>query len=180
MKSAPVTHLARFRHRLCVLYNWLATPADIWLLIRIVAWSVCLPLLKYLLPLPALVRLMSVRRRGGDRLPEREQRIIQLAFWLYRSRTPKGRGRCLERSLLLVRFLSLCDASPQLVVGVSKRGGGLRGHAWVNVDGQPVGESLAAVSDFVPVLLASNGGPVEPSIAGAYRAALAHSDVVHD
>ena len=173
-------HVRQRQQRLRVLRAWTASPADVWLLFRIVAWSVCLAVLKYLMPLPVLVRLMWVRRRGGDRLPEREQRIIQLAFWLYRSRDPKGRGRCLERSLLLVRFLSLCDASPQLVVGVSKRGGGLRGHAWVNVDGQPVGESPAAVSDFVPVLLASNGGPVEPSTAAAYRAAFAHRDVVHD
>jgi Transglutaminase-like superfamily len=152
----------RREHRLSVLRAWLAGPAEIWLLVRMVAWSALLPVLKHLLSLPVLVRLMWAGKGRGQRWPEREQRMVQLAFWLYRSRRPTARGRCLERSLLLYRFLSLSHASPQLVAGVCKRGAGLLGHAWVSVEGQPVGESVAAVSEFVPVLMAGPGGQVQP------------------
>jgi hypothetical protein len=49
-------------------------------------------------------------------------------------------GNCLERSLVLYRYLSAVGADPQLVVGI--RGGeeAVRGHAWVTVRGAPLEE----------------------------------------
>src|SRR5689334_11392261 len=105
-RRPPETRSQRLCRRFRALRAWLTTPADAWLLVRMLAWSPWLPLLKRLLPLPTLVRFLSVTRRRGQRQREREQRVVALARWLYRSPGWNGRGRCLERSLLLYHFLS--------------------------------------------------------------------------
>jgi hypothetical protein len=53
-----------------------------------------------------------------------------------------GQDNCLERSLVAYRFLGRAGASPQLVIGVARDERGVRGHAWVTVDGRPIGESV--------------------------------------
>ena len=46
-------------------------------------------------------------------------------------------GNCLERSLILYRYLARANADPRLVVGMSKAHEFL-GHVWVTVDGRPL------------------------------------------
>ena len=59
-------------------------------------------------------------------------------------------GNCLERGLVTYRYLSALNAEPVLVVGVSRESDrGVKGHAWVSVDGRPVGETAAEVAEFV-------------------------------
>jgi hypothetical protein len=95
-----------------MLRAWMATPEDAGLLVRILAWAVLLPVLKYLLPLEVLARLLWAGTRATARKAQREQQIIRLGEWLYQLGGVMAQGRCLERSLLLYRFLSMSQANP--------------------------------------------------------------------
>jgi hypothetical protein len=137
------------------------------LVIRMGAWSVALPFLKHLLPLPTLVRLMA-RPPHGARSTEAERQIVRWARRVYRARNP---GTCLERSLLAYRYLSQASADPRLVVGVGKGDREFLGHAWVLVDDSPLYESDASLATFVPVVeFAADGSIVAPARAAALPA----------
>lgn len=58
--------------------------------------------------------------------------------------------RCLPRSLALYRALSRAGASPQLWIGFRKVAGRVDGHAWITVDGRPVGEAEALMPSLTP------------------------------
>jgi hypothetical protein len=118
------------------------------LLVRMGAWSVVLPVLKRVLPLPSLVRLMSGKGSGG-RSHAREEQVVLSARRVYRLRRP---GSCLERSLLVYRYLSSTNAEPRLVIGVRRDGSDMIGHAWVLVDGSPLYESSASLEPFLSVV----------------------------
>ena len=63
---------------------------------------------------------------------------------------------CLERSLLVYRFLGEVGARPNLVMGISSSNTGLAGHTWIEVDGQPIND--ATTSGFAPVIIFGPGG----------------------
>jgi hypothetical protein len=144
----------------------MATPAHCGLLVRILAWSVLLPVLKHLLALPTLARLLWAPAEGKDRWPEREQQIVRLAQWIYQWGGGMAQRRCLERSLLIYRFLSMANANPLLVIGTRKAGPHLCAHAWVTVEGQPCGEAPAALEEFVPIITFGSGGRAQPPSPG--------------
>src|SRR5262245_32454408 len=112
-------------------------------------WACCLPVLKRLVPLPALVRLVrpADARRASILAPD--ERIAAFARWSCRITAWPTAGNCLERGLLMYRYFALADAHPSLVVGFGRGDNGdVRGHAWVVVHGRPIGESDASVSEF--------------------------------
>ena len=125
------------------------------------AWSFALPLLKYVVPLPLLARLMWSRRRG-EPPPGREERVAAIAKRISKARPLPHRDNCLEKSLLIYRFLSRLNADPQLVAGVRKGDKGVIGHVWVTVGGEPVGESRAALAQYAPVAVFGAGGARQP------------------
>jgi Transglutaminase-like superfamily len=138
----------------------LAKPGDAALVGRMLAWQLCLPILKYLLPLPGLVRLMYSPARSTSRQPSRERRIASVTAWLYRSPAATVAGdNCLERSLIAYRYLGREGADPTLVVGM-RRGPGedVEGHVWVTVAGEPVTDTRAALEPFSPVVSFGSGG----------------------
>lgn len=55
---------------------------------------------------------------------------------------------CLEKSLALHTLLLGRDSRPELKIGVRREGSGLRAHAWVEVDGQPVGDTRDIAQEF--------------------------------
>ena len=118
------------------------------------AWSLVLPALKHLVPLPRLVRLMA-RDARGVRSSETERLIERVAGRIYRQRRP---GTCLERSLLAFRYLSGTNADPRLVIGVRRNDRSVIGHAWVLVDGSPLYEPVEALDSFAPVVAFSSDG----------------------
>jgi hypothetical protein len=114
------------------------------------AWAAVLPALKFVLPLPRLVALVTPAERAPARDPAREQRVERLAARLYR--TPRlGRDNCLERSLVTYRYLARAGSDPRLVVGM-RREDELRGHVWVTVDGRPVHDTPDFLAGFVPLM----------------------------
>jgi hypothetical protein len=156
-RTALTAWWKRLFRRLRALRQRAATPADLLLIAQVTAWLLLLLVLKRLLPLPALVRFAGGRSRARKRRRDREDRIVSLAWWLCGPRG-EGRGHCLERSLVIYRLLSLAGADPQLVISTSKADGKLFGHAWVAVDGEPVGEPAASLSAFRPLLVFGGGG----------------------
>jgi hypothetical protein len=140
---------------------WLATPGDAGRTLRVLAWALALPFLKRGLPLRTLVRLLwSTPQPGARRDPQREARLISLIGWLYRPDRVWASANCLERSLLLYHFFGAGGADPRLVVGMTRGATRFRGHAWVIVDGQPVGETEADMRAYTPLVTFGAGGRV--------------------
>ena len=128
--------------RLRVLGSSIHSPADAWLAIRMAGWRLVLPALKWMLPLPRLVRLMSARSPAGrERDRAREERIATLADAVGGPRRNPRLDNCLERSLVSYRYLSKAGAEPELVVGVS-RDQPVRGHVWVRLDNEVMHDSV--------------------------------------
>ena len=123
---------------------------ELWLTARMVFWAFLLIVLRRIVPLSRLARMMCRRDDGGDRRPERERRIAALARRLFGPLAAPASG-CYPRSLLLFRFLSEAHARPRLRVGVRRSEGKIDGHAWVLVDGLPIGEPLETIADYAIV-----------------------------
>jgi hypothetical protein len=142
--------------RLRALASLLASPADSWLAVRTVGWMCALPLLKRLLPLPRLVHLMWLDANTSERHLERELRTARVVRRLCRT----SGGNCLERSLILYRYLARANAAPRLVVGMGKPDEYL-GHVWVTVDGGPLLESPETLRAYTEVVRFGAGGAQE-------------------
>lgn len=119
-----------------------------------------LALLKLSLPYAAftvLARFVSIERlvrlawhaprTGRDRAFERQlvERVDMLG------RLTGAQADCLPRSLLLYRELSKRSADPRLFLGFAGDGRPLVGHAWVVIDGEPLGEADATLSSMTAV-----------------------------
>lgn len=132
-------------------------PADLWLLLRISVWALVLPALKRMIPLQTLARWMWVAP-GRSVEQHRDEKIGAAVRWIsifiYRDDTS-----CLERSLLLYRFLSASDKNPVLISGLKRtEDQGWKGHAWIMVDGKPFDESEASVKEFKTLMIYGNNG----------------------
>jgi hypothetical protein len=129
------------------------------LILRLLVWTLLVPVLKRFVPLPNVARLMWVDRRTGTPDRERQKRIVRGARLLLRARPLSRDENCLDRSLVLYRFLSIERLDPRLVLGVQRGRDGVKGHAWVTVDGMPVVEP--SVEEFVPIAIIGPAGVVE-------------------
>lgn len=140
----------------------LHTWSDVALGAKSCAWAVALPVLKHLVPVRRLAMTMRKAPDGSARDGAREQRIVTFARWAARVTRWRSGGNCLERGLIAYRYLCEAGAEPLLVVGVGRGEEGLVGHAWVLVDGRPVGESPSTLAAYTPVFtFASSGELVE-------------------
>jgi hypothetical protein len=136
-----------------------ARLSEVWMAGRMLGWLVVLPVLKRMMPLPALASMMWSRRASRRMSTASDMdRMWRIARWLAVHAWPRNAGTCLEQSLILYRFLSARRASPELVIGVRRHNETVGAHAWVIVDGQPVGDSMAALAEFAPVVSFGRGG----------------------
>ena len=146
----------------------ITSPADAVLAAKACGWAVVLPVMKHLVPVKSLAATMRKAPEGTPRDRVREQRIVTFARWAARLTRWRSGGNCLERGLIAYRYLCEAGAEPMLVVGVGRGEHGVIGHAWVLIDGRPVGESLSALSMYTPVFaFASTGAVVEGSPGNA-------------
>jgi hypothetical protein len=130
----------------------LKSPADIWLMIRMSGWAVMLPVLKRAVPLKNLAKFMWASPKVDRRSSIQEQKIATIIRWLYVFAFSKEKS-CLQRSLILYRFLSFYHADPQLISGLRREAGmEWKGHAWVLVDGKEFAEFNPGVGEFKPIL----------------------------
>jgi hypothetical protein len=132
-------------------------PADAWLTIRILTWACVLPFLKQIVPLKRLAQFMwSEPRSSKD--PHLQQKISTVVRWIYIFLFPNETS-CLERCLLLYRFLSRNKKDPSLVTGMRRTEGcEWKGHAWIEVDGRPFDEDVAHVQDFRALMIFGPNG----------------------
>jgi hypothetical protein len=133
-----------------------ARPRDALLVGRVFGWLCVLPVLKRSLALDRLVRLMWLPPRGA-RDPVREQRTISTVARLSRA----SGGNCLERSLVLYRYLARGNADPRLVVGMARPDEYL-GHVWVAVDSRPLLETQETLEAYAEVVRFGRDGAQEP------------------
>ncbi|MFY9821177.1 MAG: lasso peptide biosynthesis B2 protein [Thermoanaerobaculia bacterium] len=63
--------------------------------------------------------------------------------------------RCLPQALCLRWLLGRLGIVTELRIGVERRRGDLRAHAWVERDGHPLGEDLRVADHFAPLRPAS-------------------------
>lgn len=108
-----------------------------------------LPIFERLFSVPRLVRIFDVPRAARSASGPDRRRLTWLTDALLRRFSFRRRGRCLPRSLLLFRFLRRRgDEASRLCFGVAKVEGQLRGHAWVEIDGEPFAEASAPDASF--------------------------------
>jgi hypothetical protein len=135
-------------------------PTKILLGARMLGWAVVVPLLKRVVPLRTLARIMwadSSRRAS----PEWKKPVVRAGRRLVRLRPFSRDENCLDRSLIIYRFLSMAQLEPRLVLGVRNEGSRIAGHAWIIVDGAPVIESQEVVAGYAPVAVFGLRGIVE-------------------
>lgn len=120
---------------------------------RVSGWLSVLPVLKRTLALERLVRLMWLSPRSASRDAGREQQTIRIVARLART----SGGNCLERSLVLYRYLARANADPHLVVGMARPDEYL-GHVWVTVRGQPLLETSETLASYTEVVTFGESG----------------------
>jgi hypothetical protein len=140
------------------------SPAEAWLVARMLAWALVLPALKARVSLKRLVALMWVdarrpEERGGA---STELQVARLSKLAHRLSSAGRRDNCLERSLIAYRQLSARNLDPLLVVGTRSGPDGVEGHVWVTVDGRPLHDEATAVATFVPLTAFGAGGRRQP------------------
>jgi hypothetical protein len=148
---------SRLRRRLALVRRLAASPRDSWLLLRMAGWALVVPVLKFLIPLPRLIRLVTPRPRRKAAEPDR---VLRLTSLLYGSGAFHLSDNCLERSLVTFRYLAAAGATPTLVVGMRNQDGGYVGHAWVTVDGQLMHDAAELVSTLAPVVAFTADGRI--------------------
>jgi hypothetical protein len=99
---------------------------------------------------------MWLPARPSARDPERELQAAQLVRRLCR----QSGGNCLERSLILYRYLSRARANPRLVVGMAKPDEFI-GHVWVTLDSRPLFDSSETLREYTEVMTFGAGGVKE-------------------
>jgi Transglutaminase-like superfamily len=154
--SAPPRSL---RGRLRTLRKHVRSPSDALLVVRLLGWRVALAVLKRTVPIATLVRLMAA---PGGRSTRDTRRIVELVDWLYAPRRDRDLGNCLDRSLVLYRFLSRNEPGTRLVLGMRRGSSELEGHAWVISGDRAIGETPASDSEFMTLAsFAADGRRVE-------------------
>ena len=140
MSTGAVCRLAgaAVRLRQC----WQSDPR---LLVRALGWRLALPVLRRVLPLRTLVGLMQRTNINSS-----AARADAVRFLAARGGRIAVSRNCLERSLVLYRFFTEAGVGPTLVLGATEGPSGVDGHAWVEVDGEPVADSTTAA--YAPLL----------------------------
>jgi hypothetical protein len=146
--TASGQFVATAKRRARLVAGLLTRPGDLWLALRMAAWRVILPALKRRMRLPKLIHLMWREAPAEPAGPEREARVARLAAMVFRSEHPYRYGNCLERSLVLCRYLSAAGSDPQLLVGMRRGENELEGHAWVVARGHAVGETPESLEGY--------------------------------
>jgi hypothetical protein len=131
---------------------------DAHLLLRVLGWRLALPILKHAVPVRTLAGWMSAAPDTSPGSSAQRRRVEALRQMLTHGGRVVMSGNCLERSLVLYRFLGEAGAEPTLVMGVNKAGGMVGGHAWIELDGEPIEETPQET--FAPVVVF--GGRGEP------------------
>ena len=120
-------------------------PARAWLMARMSFWVLVLSGLVNFCSLPRALRVVSAgpqAKRNGKEVDRAElstaiDAVLGANFFVFKP-------NCWKRATVLHRYLAFRGVSTKIVFGLRKEPGGeLKGHAWLESDGQPILESAA-------------------------------------
>ena len=126
------------------------TARQFWLLVQMLAWSVCLRTLRPFVSLQRLVRVAVPTRTRGDVQADDVLRYLQ---WLDAIGILARTHKCLVRALVCHRSLTIAGVKSTLLIGFD----GEIGHSWVEVDGEAIFETQWALDRYRPILAAHPG-----------------------
>ncbi len=117
----------------------LRDPARAWLMMRMAAWVVVLSGVVKITSLPAALRLLSPKMKPkhdarADDLATAIDAVLGVNFLMLKQ-------NCWKRAAVLHRYLSLRGVPTTIVFGVKNESGTLKGHAWLQCEGEPLLES---------------------------------------
>ncbi len=121
-------------------------PRDLPAVFRMGVTACSLPLLEHLMSLPSLVSLLDTSRRSqrkGD-----PDRIVELAGKILARNIGPFKPGCFRRSLILFAELRRIGWPARIVFGIREHDDALDGHAWVELDGAGLGETVDPSSIF--------------------------------
>ena len=127
-------------------------PWSWWLAARMACWVAVLPAALTMLPVARVVRLVEPSRRATRAHDRDRDRVVALAQRVTAVLSRHPETRCLVRSLVVYRFLLRAGCAPELRVGFERTEAGLRGHAWVLVDGAAVTDTAARLAALTPAM----------------------------
>jgi hypothetical protein len=128
-------------------------------MVRLLAWRMALPVLKRTVPIATLVPVMA---HPAGRSTQDTRRIVELVDWIYAPRRNEDPGNCLDRSLVLYRFLSPNEPGTRLVLGMRRGSSEIEGHAWVMAGDRAFGRTPASGGGFETLAtFAADGRRVE-------------------
>jgi hypothetical protein len=114
----------------------LREPGSLLLSVRMGAWILLITIVAPLVPLTTMLRLAETRLRRpssaflpADEIGRRIDRLLHAGF--------VKDGSCWKRATVLRRYLLLNGIESDVVFGVRKESGELKGHAWLEREGAP-------------------------------------------
>ena len=122
----------------------LRRPARAWLMVRMASWVVVLSLLVKLLSLSRALRIVSPEVREQRpaeaidtlKLSTAIDSVLAVDFLMFKP-------SCWKRAAVLHRYLALAGVATTIQFGVTKDEGELKGHAWLELNGEPILENAA-------------------------------------
>ena len=113
------------------------TPPEVWAFAR--AWVLLLAadLGLRLLPFPRLERWLAPRSAAGSAAAAARHHLYPM--------------RCLPQALCLRWLLGRHGIAAELRIGVERRRGEMRAHAWLERDGRPVGDGPGVADRYAPL-----------------------------
>lgn len=110
---------------------------------RMAAWIVLLSGLVNFCSLPRALRLVSTRTRRKENAVDRSElstaidAVLGANFLVFKP-------NCWKRATVLHRYLALRGVATKIVFGLRREANGeLKGHAWLEAEGQPILESAS-------------------------------------
>jgi hypothetical protein len=108
-------------------------------------------------PVKRLTRWVEPRSRTRSVHDRDVRRIVALSRRATAAMSRRPETMCLVRSLVAYRYLIRAGERPELFLGF-ERAESLTGHAWVEIDGQPVTDDPAALANMQLSLVLRPGG----------------------
>ena len=118
-------------------------PARAWLLARMAWWVAALSVMAKVLSLPRALQVVSTEvRPTGAGEPFDQTQLSSAIDALLKLNLFVFKPSCWKRATVLHRYFALAGVRTTIRFGVRKESGGeLTGHAWLELDGQPILES---------------------------------------
>lgn len=140
----------KFSKYLKLARNHLNTPRKFIFFLKTIIWSGYIRLLFLYFPVGKITKFVALPK---NRLNFDSGELLLYLNWLKRLKFLKTRGDCLPSSLVYYRFLLIVGEEPTLFIGFNEN----QGHAWVELSGKVISETLNRPSYFKPMFCLRSG-----------------------